>query len=331
VTPNEAVSAEDEMPASVAPSSDTMVAGSRAELAGQRPGAGWLTARWWTAAVREARPRQWPKNLLVFAAPLAGATMGRPDGLAYAIVAALAFGCASASVYFVNDVMDVERDRRHPVKRNRPIASGDLPVRDALVMAAILAVLAVGAGFAIGEPVLSAVTGGYLLCSSFYSLRGKHIPFLEMVLVASGFVLRVLAGAVATHVPPSLWFLAVCSLGALSVAVAKRYAELTSLGASAVRHRPVTRFYDARLIRVIQAVVAAAMVVTYVMWATGEGAVTRDWHIASAVPLALALVRFAVLTGRRTVRPVEDMITRDGLMLACEASWLALFIVGLYQ
>jgi decaprenyl-phosphate phosphoribosyltransferase len=331
VTANEAVSADDAVSAAVTPSGDTIVAGSRTELAPLRPPAGRLTARWWSAVVREARPRQWTKNLLVFAAPLAGATMGRPYGLAYAILAAVAFGCASASVYFVNDIMDVERDRQHPVKCNRPIASGDLPVRDALGIAVILAVFAVGAGFAIGEPVLSAVTGGYLLCSSFYSLRGKHIPYLEMVLVASGFVLRVLAGAVATHVPPSPWFLAVCSLGALSVAVAKRYAELTSLGAGAVRHRPVMRYYKAWVIRIIQAVVAASMVATYVMWATGEGAVTRDWHIASALPLALALVRFAVLTGRRTVRAVEDMITRDGLMIACEASWLTLFIVGLYQ
>jgi decaprenyl-phosphate phosphoribosyltransferase len=287
-------------------------------------------SRWLSAVAREARPRQWVKNLLVFAAPLAGATMGRPDGLAYAVVAAVAFGCASASVYYVNDIMDVERDRRHPVKCNRPIASGDLPVRDAIVIAVILALLAIGSGFAIGTPVLSAVTGGYLISSTFYSTRGKHLPYLEMLLVASGFVLRVLAGAVATHVPPSLWFLCVCSLGALSVAVAKRYAELTSMGSEAVKTRPVTRFYQARVIRAIQAVVAAGMVATYVMWATGEHAPTRYWHIASALPLALALVRFAMLTGRRTVRPVEDMITRDGLMIACEVAWLALFTVGLY-
>src|SRR5258708_19387069 len=108
------------MPTSVVPSGGTMVAGSRTELPARQQGAGWLTARWWSAVVREARPRQWPKNLLVFAAPLAGATMGRPDGLAFAILAALAFGCASASVYFVNDVMDVERDRRHPANPNPP-------------------------------------------------------------------------------------------------------------------------------------------------------------------------------------------------------------------
>jgi decaprenyl-phosphate phosphoribosyltransferase len=297
-------------------------------LAGRRPAS---LSRWLSAVVREARPRQWPKNLLVFAAPLAGATMGRPDGAVYAVIAAVAFLCASASVYYVNDTMDVERDRRHPVKCNRPIASGDLPVRDAIVIAVILACIAVGSGFAIGTPVLSAVTGGYLVSSTFYSTRGKHIPYLEMLLVASGFVLRVLAGAVATHVPPSLWFLAVCSLGALSVAVAKRYAELTSLGTEAVKHRPVTRFYKAPAIRVMQAIVAAAMVATYVMWAAGESDGTRAWHIASAAPLALALARFAMLTGRRTVRPVEDMITRDGFMIACEVAWLALFIVGLYQ
>lgn len=297
-------------------------------LAGRRPVS---ATRWLSAVARTTRPRQWPKNLLVFAAPLAGATAGRPNGLAYAVVAAVAFGCASASVYFVNDVLDVERDRRHPVKRNRPIASGDLPLRHAWALGAVAALVALAAGFAIGEPMLSAVAGGYLVSSFFYSARGKHIPYLEMVLVASGFVLRVLAGAVATRVPPSFWFLCVCSLGALSVAVAKRYAELTSLGADAVRHRPVLRWYRAGVTRVIQGLVAASMVATYVMWAAGESAATRDWHLASAVPLGLALGRFAMLTGRRTVRPVEDMITRDSLMIGCEIAWLALFIVGLYQ
>src|SRR5262249_54777274 len=100
-----------------------------------------------SAAVREARPRQWPTNLLVLAAPLAGATTGGPGGLAYAAAAFAAFCCASASVYYVNDIIDVERDRLHPVKCSRPIASGDLPVRDAIVIAVTLAFLAIGLGF----------------------------------------------------------------------------------------------------------------------------------------------------------------------------------------
>jgi decaprenyl-phosphate phosphoribosyltransferase len=121
----------------------------------------------------------------------------------------------------------------------------------------------------------------------------------------------------------------VCSLGALSVAVAKRYAELTSLGPEAARTRPVARYYQPAALRVIQVMLAAGMVATYVMWAAGRASDDRSWHIASTLPLALALIRFGLLTARRTVRPVEDMITRDGLMLACELAWLALFIIGL--
>ena len=282
------------------------------------------------AVVRTTRPRQWPKNLLVFAAPLAGATFGRDDGLGYAAVAALAFGCASAAVYLVNDVMDAERDRRHPVKRHRPIASGALPGRHALALAVLAASCAVAAGVAIGAPLLVAATAGYLCSSFLYSVRLKHVPFVEMALVASGFLLRVLGGAAATRVPPSVWFLLVCSFGALGVAAAKRYTELASLGDHAIRHRPVLRWYRPAVLRAAQVMTGALMLATYLMWASGEPAGTRAWHLASAVPLALALGRFGALTGRRDVRQVEDMITRDGLMLACEVAWLGLFCAGLY-
>jgi decaprenyl-phosphate phosphoribosyltransferase len=288
------------------------------------------SARWLSAVVRTTRPRQWPKNLLVFAAPLAGATLGRSDGFGYALVAMFAFGCASAAVYFVNDVVDADRDRRHPVKRNRPIASGALQAQHALVLALVAAAFAIVSGAVIGEPLL-VVTASAYLCSSFlYSARLKHVPFVEMALVASGFLLRVLGGAAATRVTPSIWFLLVCSLGALGVAVAKRYTELTSLGEDAVRHRPVMRWYRPGVLRVAQLLVGAGMLATYLMWAASETSAARGWHLASALPLAVALGRFGVLTARRTVRPVEDLITRDAFMLCCQASWLALFCAGLY-
>jgi decaprenyl-phosphate phosphoribosyltransferase len=287
-------------------------------------------SRWLAAVVRTTRPRQWPKNLLVFAAPLAGATVGRDDGFGYAVLAAAAFGCASVAVYLVNDVIDAERDRRHPLKRHRPIASGVLPGTHAVALAVLAACCALAIGAAIAEPLLIACTAGYLCSSFLYSARLKHVPFVELVLVGSGFLLRVLGGAAATHVRPSVWFLLVCSLGALGVAVAKRYTELTSLGADALRHRPVMRWYRPRMLRVTQVAVGALMLATYLMWASGESAGTRAWHVASAVPLALALGRFDALTARRTVRQVEDMLTRDGPMLACELAWLSLFCAGVY-
>jgi decaprenyl-phosphate phosphoribosyltransferase len=279
--------------------------------------------------VRTARPRQWPKNLLVFAAPLAGATLGRPNGLVYALVAAVAFGYASMAVYFINDVADAERDRSHPRKRFRPVAAGDLPKSHAVALGLVCAVIGLSAGLLIREPLLVAAVGGYLTLSFLYSWVLKHIPVVELIFVASGFLLRVLGGAAATHVPPSGWFLLVCSLGAFGVAIAKRYTELSGSVLEAIRHRPVMRWYRPEALRVSQLVVAALMIAAYLAWATGERPGARTWHLLSALPLAAALIRFAVLTGRRSSAPVEDLLTRDALMLTCELAWLALFSAGL--
>ncbi len=296
-----------------------------ARLAGYPP-----PLRWFAAVVRTSRPRQWPKNLLVFAAPLAGATLGRADGLAYAFVAAAAFVAASSAVYFVNDVVDADRDRSHPYKRYRAIASGELPKAHALALAAACVVSAEAAGFLIGEPKLSLVICAYLMFSFLYTLVLKHVPIVEMMFVASGFMLRALGGAVATHVPPSAWFLLVCSLGAFMVAIAKRFTELRVLGTDAVRHRPVMRWYSPGLLRLAERVVAVTMIAAYLMWAyTEHDAWMRAWHLASAIPLAAALVRFDWLTAKASSKAVEDLISRDTGMLCCELAWLVMFAVGL--
>ena len=286
--------------------------------------------QWVVAVVQTARPRQWPKNLLVFAAPLAGASLGRDDGLLYALAAAAAFVAASAAVYFVNDVMDAERDRQHPVKRFRAVASGRLSKAHALAMAALGIVASLAVGFWIGEPGLSAVIGAYLVFSVLYSVKLKHVPVVELAFVAAGFVMRALGGAIATHVPPSAWFLLVCSLGALMVAIAKRYTELTMLHGDAARHRPVMRWYSPSMLRVSQRVVACAMVLAYLLWARAEqDPWMRGWHLASGLALATALIRFDRLTAQAESRPVEDLIARDPLMICCELAWLVMFGVGL--
>ena len=285
--------------------------------------------RWVTAVLTTARPWQWPKNLLVFAAPLAGATLGRDDGLGYALVAAAAFGCASVAVYLANDVADADRDRRHPRKRHRPVAAGDLPKSHAITLSLVSAAAGITAGVVISEPLLTASVGGYLGLSFLYSGLLKHIPVVELCLVASGFLLRVLGGAAATHVRPSGWFLLVCSLGAFGVAAAKRYTELTSLGAEAIAHRPVMRRYRAGALRLAQLAAGAAMIGCYLTWAAGQQPGAARWHLASGLPLAAALVRFGLLTGRGAATPVEDLLTRDRPMVACELAWLALFAAGL--
>jgi decaprenyl-phosphate phosphoribosyltransferase len=286
--------------------------------------------RWLVAVVQSTRPRQWPKNLLVFAAPLAGDTFGRKFGFWYALVALGAFIAASSAVYLINDVVDAERDRGHPYKRFRPIASRRLPAAHAVVLAAALVISAVCAGLIIGEPLLTAAVAAYLAISLLYSAGLKHVPVVELACVASGFVLRVVGGAAATHVPPSGYFLLVCSLGALMVAIAKRYTELVVLGADAVNHRPAMRGYSAPVLRLTQRAVSSIMIVSYVLWAWSEPhARTRSWQLVSSLALAGALVRFDQLTARATSKPVEDLIARDPVMVLCEAAWLILFAVGL--
>ena len=282
------------------------------------------------AAIQAVRPRQWPKNLLVFAAPLAAASLGRDHGFGYALLAFVAFTAAASSVYVVNDVLDVQRDRLHPTKRLRPIASGRLPRPAALILAAICLAVCVLAIVLIGEPRMAVVVGAYIALSLVYSMSLKHVPGIELALVASGFVLRAVGGAVATHVPPSGWFLTVCSLGALMVAIGKRYTELSVLGDDAAAHRPVMRWYSLGLLRAGQRTASIVMLAAYLFWALSEDDLwMRGWHVASVVPLAFALFRFDRVTGLAEGRPVEDLIARDPMMLCCEVTWLTMFTVGL--
>ena len=147
---------------------------------------------------------------------------------------------------------------------------GALPEQHAVALAVLGALFAVGAGVVIRSHCSSPRRPCTCACRSFDPFKLKHVPVVEMLIVASGFVLRVLGGAAATHVKPSVWFLLVCSLGALGVTVAKRYTELTSLGADAVKHRPVMRWYRPEMLRIAQVTIGLGMLATYLMWALSE-------------------------------------------------------------
>ena len=287
--------------------------------------------RWPLAAVRTARPRQWPKNLLVFAAPLTGSALARSgSALGGAGAAFVVFTLASCAVYFVNDAMDAERDRQHPRKCLRPVACGDLSESHAVTLACLCVVGAATVGLFTPGLGLSLAVAVYLGMSFLYCAKLKHIPVLELLVVASGFVLRAVGGASASRVPPSGWFLLVCSLGALLVVVAKRFTELSALTTSAAAHRPSLRHYTPRALRATQRLVALSMVAAYCTWAATEtDPWVAHWHLASAVPLIAALVRFDRLTATGGTRHIEDLLIRDLPMASLELTWLVVFVVGL--
>jgi decaprenyl-phosphate phosphoribosyltransferase len=292
------------------------------------PEAGWRSRRATALAmVRTTRPRQWSKNLLVLAAPLAAGTWGRhgrgPGDLALAFAA---FVCASAAVYVVNDLADLERDRRHPVKRLRPLASGRLSPRVAGAGAVGLVLAAEALGACVGSWTFTVVLTGYLLLCLAYTHALKHIPVLELAVVAAGFVLRALGGAQASGIPPSGWFLLVCSLGALSVATAKRATEAALLGPSAAGHRPVLRRYRVAWLHAGQRALLVCTVCAYLAWAADTTELrVRAWHLVSALPLLLALVRFDRLTSARAVTRVEDLLVNDTMMVTAELLWVLSF------
>src|SRR5690606_34385269 len=152
------------------------------------------------APIRAMRPRQWIKNVLVLSAPLAAGDLFVPDVIIRAGIAFVAFCLISAAVYLVNDVRDVEEDRQHPKQRFRPIAAGELGTTPALVLAAVCAVLGLGLGFATAVP-LGVTLAAYAIIQVVYSTWLKHYPVIDLAVVSSGFLLRAVAGGVATGIP----------------------------------------------------------------------------------------------------------------------------------
>jgi decaprenyl-phosphate phosphoribosyltransferase len=190
------------------------------------------------AVLRAVRPRQWVKNALVLAAPLAAGRVDEPDVLVGSALAFVVFCLAAGAVYLVNDVRDVEEDRRHPTKRLRAIASGELPETTAYAVAGVLLVAALTAGLLVAVP-LGVTVAVYLTIQLAYAGGLKHQPVMDLACVASGFLLRAIGGGVATGIPLSPWFLLVASFGSLFMVAGKRYSEIHTVGAP-------TRARDAR-------------------------------------------------------------------------------------
>ena len=215
--------------------------------------------------LRACRPRQWVKNVLVAVAPTAAAALTRPGVAAEVAGAFAAFCLLSSATYLVNDVRDVEYDRLHPRKRQRPVAAGELAPRGAIRIATLMAVAGVALAGVV-RPALSVVAVCYLTLTTTYSLCWRHVAIADMVAVAGGFVLRAVAGGVATDVPLSRAFLIVTSACALFLVAGKRYAELES-GGVAFMSRVTLGRHSSHLLRVVLAAAAAVGCIAYAQWA----------------------------------------------------------------
>lgn len=225
------------------------------------------------------RPRQWAKNLLVVVAPLGAGELFDINVLTATGLAFLSFCLTASATYLVNDVMDRERDRNHPTKSSRPIASGAVSPRAATVLAVLLAVAGLSIAF-LTHIALGWVVTAYVIVTVAYSLYFKHAPVLELALLTLGFLLRAVGGGAASDIPLSEWFLLVAGFGSLFVAAGKRYAELTRLEASGSDSQGDVRGslagYSPTYLRFVWTLAAGVTVTTYCLWAVEVGETPRS-------------------------------------------------------
>ena len=273
------------------------------------------------AALVALRPRQWSKNLLVFAGLVFAAKLGDPLRWLEACVCFVAYCAVSSASYLTNDVRDRHDDRLHPVKRSRPIARGELSPRAALTIAGGLALLALllVAPLGLASVLLVLAFAGL---QTGYTLRLKHLVLLDVLTIAALFVVRAAAGAEAVDVPISGWLLLCTALLALFLALAKRRGELVLVGAQHTPGRPVLEGYSLELVDQLVAIVAASTVIVYSLYTL----TARDSKaLLATVPFVIfGLFRYLLLVHRDDIgeEPEQVLLTDVPIMLAV-AGWIA--------
>ncbi len=282
------------------------------------------------------RPDQWTKNLLVFA-PLIFAETGKLfdlDSIVRAVEAFAIFCALSGVVYLVNDVMDRESDRQHPLKKRRPIAAGALSVSTALVAAGVLCAAALAASFALGSS-FGLVAVGYVALQALYSGPLKHLVILDVLTLALGFVLRAVAGGVVINVEISHWLFVCTILLAIFIGLAKRRHELVLLGDDASRHRPILGEYSPYLLDQMIVIVAAATLIAYIFYTVSPETAAKfgtGW-LGLTIPFPLyGIFRYLYLVHRRDGGgSPSDLLLTDRPLLACVILWVVAVVVIIHR
>jgi decaprenyl-phosphate phosphoribosyltransferase len=284
---------------------------------------------WWLAVLVAARPKQWVKNLLVLAVPAAAGVLTEPHVLLDTALALVAFCLAAAGTYMLNDVADVEADRRHASKRLRPVATGELSTNTALACGIAAALLACGVAALVNIKLLSLVVA-YVGLTTLYSVRLKHVPIFDIAAVASGFFLRAVAGGVAAELFISKWFLILSAGGSLFLVTGKRYAEMRGGAEEARQRRPVLAAYSEDYLRAMLSTTAGVVVTAYCIWCFEgrEGQPASTWTTASAVPFVLGIMRYGLLVDSGHGEEPEVVLFGDKTLLGLGAACLGLLALG---
>ncbi|ORV50311.1 phosphoribose diphosphate--decaprenyl-phosphate phosphoribosyltransferase [Mycolicibacter engbaekii] len=275
--------------------------------------------------IKAIRPRQWVKNVLVVAAPLAalggGVHYDYADLARKSLIAFVVFSLAASAVYLVNDAQDVEADRAHPTKRFRPIAAGVVPVGLAYVLAVALGAVSLGISWWL-TPNLALVMAIYLAIQLAYCFGLKHQAVLDICIVSSGFLIRAIAGGVAASIPLSQWFLLVMAFGSLFMAAGKRYAELQIAEQTGAKIRKSLESYTGTYLRFVWTASATAMLVCYSLFAFERDSGSGSWYAVSIIPITIGILRYAVDVDGGMAGEPEDILRRDRVMQLMALAWI---------
>jgi len=279
-----------------------------------------------TGVIKAIRPRQWVKNVLVLAAPVAAAGRGhRYDYGQLGTQVALAFvvfSLAASSIYLINDVRDVEADREHPTKRFRPIAAGVVPEWLAYTLAAALAVASLGLAVWL-KPNLAVVMVVYIVMQLAYCFGLKHQAVLDICIVSSAYLLRAIAGGAATDISLSQWFLLTAAFASLFMVAGKRYAELQLAERTGAAIRKSLESYTSTYLRFVWTMSATAVVMCYGLWAFERDHGSAGWFSVSMVPFTIAILRYAVDVDGGLAGEPEDIALRDRVLQLLALAWIA--------
>lgn len=283
------------------------------------------------AIVGTIRPKQWGKNLLVFAAPATGGVLLEPRPALDALLAFVSFCLVAGGTYIVNDVVDREDDRAHPTKSLRPIAAGRLGVSVAIPVSAAMLIGGIAVGL-LARPALGAIVAGYVVLTIAYTFVLRDIVLIDLAAIAGGFLLRAIAGGVATDVELSSWFLMVASFGSLFMAAGKRHSEYRDLGHVRGEHRRTLSRYTESYLRYIQYSSSTVAIAAYALWAfEGEaGAGGTIWSGLSIIPFVLGILRYGLLLDSGQGATPEELVLSDRGLLALGIAWAALVAIGVY-